>query len=194
MLNSTEQTIVAHLYPVNEEVHADPELFYYWYSANQVNRTQGGYSGKLLNGPYTAFYTNKNLKEQGEFKKGLQHGDWKTWHENGQLKEIVKWRSGLKTGPLREYNEQGGVSRTGRYRQGKLQGKVTTYTGKDSVQVLKYDDGELVVKPTKEKKVAGTVSKVKRKVNGFFKVIFRKKDSDTIPAESSETKKRRSKE
>ena len=49
-LNGTEQTIVAHLYPVNEEVHADPELFYYWYSANQVNRTQGGYSGKLLNG------------------------------------------------------------------------------------------------------------------------------------------------
>jgi hypothetical protein len=70
-------------------------LVYYWYSANQVHFTQGGYSGQLLNGVYTEYYQNKNLKQQGMFNRGLKDGVWKMWNKDGTLKEVVNWQEGI---------------------------------------------------------------------------------------------------
>ena len=65
--------IVAEIRVPNKNVHAKKDLFYAWYQANAIHSTQGGYSGKLLNGQYTEYYPNKNLKEQGAYKNGFKN-------------------------------------------------------------------------------------------------------------------------
>ncbi len=90
-----DKTIIAEIKAVNSNPHVRPDLFYYWYSTNIIHTTQGGFSGKLLNGLYTEYYLNKNLKEQGNFKKGLKDGQWKTWNEDGTLVKITAWNDGV---------------------------------------------------------------------------------------------------
>lgn len=90
-----DKTILAELNPVRSHPLLKPNLFYFWYSANAVHATQGGFSGTLLHGLYTEFYLNKNLKEQGVFKKGLKDGIWKDWNEDGTLSQAVTWRRGV---------------------------------------------------------------------------------------------------
>lgn len=70
-------------------------LFYYWYSSNQIHSTEGGFSGRLLNGSYNEFYLSRNLKEQGAFDKGLKNGTWKEWAEDGQLIKTTRWKKGV---------------------------------------------------------------------------------------------------
>ncbi|HEY2583461.1 MAG TPA: hypothetical protein VGI43_16735 [Mucilaginibacter sp.] len=89
-----DKVIVAEINPVLAGQGTKSDRFYYWYSSNKIHFSQGGYSGKLLNGLYTEFYPNKNLKEQGAFKKGLKDGAWKSWNEDGTLNQISKWRNG----------------------------------------------------------------------------------------------------
>ena len=93
-INEAGQTIVAELASGSVSPTAKPAVHYFWYNSGAIHETQGGYSGRLLNGQYTAFYLNKNLKEQGIFKKGLKDGVWKSWRENGSLLAAVTWKHG----------------------------------------------------------------------------------------------------
>lgn len=91
----SDRTIEAEIYPSGGP-SAKANLFYYWYSANLIHTTQGGYSGDLLNGHYNEYYPNKNLKEQGTFKKGLKNGVWKTWNKNGTINHVENWKNGIR--------------------------------------------------------------------------------------------------
>jgi hypothetical protein len=93
-ITQADRTIVAETDPVSSPPSINPQLFYYWYGANTIHMTQGGFSGKLLNGLYTEYYINKNLKEQGSFKKGLKNGIWKSWNEDGSLVATKNWKHG----------------------------------------------------------------------------------------------------
>ena len=99
-----DKTILAEIIPVGSNPKAKADLYYYWYSANMIHITQGGFSGKLLNGNYNEFYLNKNLEVQGAFKNGLKNGAWKTWNEDGTLALVANWKNGVmfdkKPGPF----------------------------------------------------------------------------------------------
>src|SRR5882757_6884108 len=69
----SDKNITAEIKPVKSEPSLEPDRFYNWYSSNQIKQTQGGYSGKLLNGQYNEFYLNKSLKTQGNFDRGLKN-------------------------------------------------------------------------------------------------------------------------
>jgi antitoxin component YwqK of YwqJK toxin-antitoxin module len=89
-----DKTILAEINP-SSNPSVKSNLFYYWYEANVIHNTQGGFSGKLLNGSYIEYYPNKNLKEQGTFKKGLKTGAWKSWNEDGTLAINSIWKNGI---------------------------------------------------------------------------------------------------
>jgi antitoxin component YwqK of YwqJK toxin-antitoxin module len=93
-ITQPDKIIVAEIEPVSSNPSIKQNLVYYWYSANAVHTSQGGFSGKLLNGQYTEYYPDKNLKEQGEFKKGLKDGAWKSWNDDGSLAVTTTWKSG----------------------------------------------------------------------------------------------------
>jgi antitoxin component YwqK of YwqJK toxin-antitoxin module len=93
-ITQPDKIIVAEIEPVSSVPSVKSNLFYYWYNANIIHTSQGGFSGKLLNGLYTEYYTNKNLKEQGHFKKGLKDGVWKSWNDDGSIAVVTTWKSG----------------------------------------------------------------------------------------------------
>jgi hypothetical protein len=93
----SDKTILAEITPVKSPPRAKAGLDYYWYGANIIHATPGGYSGKLLNGRYTEFYPDKSLKAQGAFKKGLKTGVWKTWNADGALGQVTNWKKGVMT-------------------------------------------------------------------------------------------------
>lgn len=129
--------------------HLKDKSFYYWYTSNQLSSTQGGYSGKLLDGNFKSFYAHKNIKEQGEFKKGLKSGTWKSWYSDGVLQQKVEWSSGLKKGAFQEFDAKGRLLREGYYKANELHGKVAVYHRKDSVDYFNYKKGKLVNKGNK---------------------------------------------
>ena len=94
-IQDTSKTILAEINPVNHQPKPKAGLYYFWYGANLIHFTQGGYSGKLLNGEYNEYYLNKNLKEQGFFKAGLKDGIWKSWNEDGSLAQQATWKKGI---------------------------------------------------------------------------------------------------
>jgi len=89
------KVIVAEIKQPNAKPEVKKALFYAWYGANTIHFTQGGYSGKLLNGRYTEYYLNKNLKAQGDYKNGLKTGSWKDWNEDGSLLHQSAWKNGM---------------------------------------------------------------------------------------------------
>jgi hypothetical protein len=94
-ISEADKTIRAEINPIGSKPVAKPGLYYYWYGANIIHSTQGGYGGNLLNGQYNEYYLNKNLREQGIFKKGLKDGTWKAWNEDGTLSSTATWKNGI---------------------------------------------------------------------------------------------------
>ncbi|HZX59368.1 MAG TPA: hypothetical protein VFE54_11605 [Mucilaginibacter sp.] len=90
-----DKIVIAEINPIASKITEKPTLFYYWYEANQIHTTQGGFSGKPLNGQYIEYYPDKNLKEEGYFKRGLKNGPWKSWNEDGTLAVSSTWKNGL---------------------------------------------------------------------------------------------------
>lgn len=142
-VNESDRNIQAETKPTGSLPEIETDRSYYWYSGGKIKITQGGYSGKLLNGRYSEFYLNKNLKEQGYFNKGLKNEVWKSWNENGVLIQTVTWKNGLRNGEFILFDAKGTIKQKGSYRNDMLDGKQFNYQGKDSVQVVTYHDGKI---------------------------------------------------
>ena len=107
-----------------------------------MHTTQGGYSGKLLSGPYQQYDGAKNLRERGQFNAGLKSGTWKAWNDARAARGgNHPWKKGNKQGAFRLYDSEGKLARAGHYKAGLLSGKVLVYGGADSVKVLRYKAG-----------------------------------------------------
>ena len=89
------KVVVAEIKQPDSKIKVKKDLFYAWYGANTIHVTQAGYSGKLLNGQYTEYYMNKNMKEQGAYKNGLKTGNWKDWNDDGTLIHQSSWKNGV---------------------------------------------------------------------------------------------------
>jgi len=119
-LSEPDKNIIAEIKPVGSLPEAAPARIYYWFSASAIKRTQGGFSGQLLNGRYQEFYLNKNLKEQGAFSKGLKTGEWKSWNPDGVLLQQISWADGEKNGAFTVYDDKGKVRQKGYYKHDAL--------------------------------------------------------------------------
>ncbi|TKC60300.1 hypothetical protein FBD94_15455 [Pedobacter hiemivivus] len=144
IVNEEDRTIVAYVKPV-KQISLDTDKRYYWFSNDRIKSTQGGFSGKLLNGRYEEFYADKNLKEKGSLDKGLKSGVWKRWDEKGKLKDDYTWNLGRMDGIYHKYDSVGKVLETGKYKNDLLNGKQYTYAG-TGVKELRYKDGKVVVR------------------------------------------------
>ncbi|RBL91715.1 toxin-antitoxin system YwqK family antitoxin [Chitinophaga flava] len=120
------------------------DKYYYWYKTQQIIYTHGGYSGQVLDGDYTEFYPNKNLKAKGSFKKGLKTGIWHSWNPNGEFIQITTWKSGEKNGESFEYDSTGHLTSKSMYSNGQLHGPSTTYSSKGVEKTIIYKNGQLV--------------------------------------------------
>jgi hypothetical protein len=141
-IHYTDHLVIATVNPV-DVVSLESNYIYHWFSGNQINTTQGAYSGKLLNGLYEDFYLNKNLRESGNFLNGLKTSNWKSWTDNGILKDEYTYKQGAKSGPYTKYDLKGLVAEKGYYTADLLNGKQETVLT-DSTIVVYYKDGKVI--------------------------------------------------
>ncbi|MBE9585986.1 hypothetical protein IM792_16145 [Mucilaginibacter sp. JRF] len=144
-LTQGDKTLLAEIKPTGSIPKVKPGLWYHWYSAGQINTTQGGFSGKPLNGDYKEWYLNKNLKEQGQFERGLKTGLWKSWRDDGTLAATYTWRNGLRNGNFIVYDEKGLPLTYGNYHNDLLDGKISNRVTADSSEVTRYKAGKVVL-------------------------------------------------
>ena len=139
-LEGADSTAVIHITSV-KDIKTSDALHYHWFDKGQVFRTQGGYSGHLLDGTYTSHYTNGQLKESGQFGEGLKSGEWKTWYSTGQLKSSRSYKRGQLQGNFVDYDTQGNATEKGTFEQGVYQGKVTYYQQGQPSHVIAFKKG-----------------------------------------------------
>jgi hypothetical protein len=152
VLNYIDHVVYANILHEESKIHVNDNKYYYWYNANDIKITRGGYDGKLLHGNYTEYYPNKNLKQKGEFKYGLKVGEWREWNISGEFDQISNWKKGVMHGRYRIYDTKGKLIKSGRYINGVLHGKQRTYMSDNTVQSLTYKKGELKIKVEKMSK------------------------------------------
>lgn len=163
----SDRTIQAELLPLKSDPIAETDKLYYWTGSNTVHTTQGGFSGKLLNGNYTEFYLNKGIKEQGRFKAGLKDGVWKSWNEKGLLIKVYSWDEGVRSGKFELFDSGGKLKQAGYYKNGLLHGEFTAYTADGKAEAVYYKEGTMT-----EKRHASFLNKI-----NVFK-LFKKDSTD----------------
>jgi len=132
-LTDSNRLITAEIKPLEFTPKKYINRFYYWYSSNAIKKTQGGYSGKLLNGLYVEYWPNKNLREQGNFYGGLKDKEWSSWSENGFLLRKVMWKMGEKSGVSEYFDEFGNLKERRTYSHNILSPHIQYFGGKDTV-------------------------------------------------------------
>ena len=148
-----------------KKIDVKESLLYYWYSSNKILETEGGYEGKILDGPYTSFYLSSNLKEKGQFKKGLKNGEWITWFEGGKIHEISTWKKGLKCGVFKTFDDKGNLIIESNYADGKLNGYQTEYKDEKVIGKKRFKKGLEII--PKEKKSVDKKSDIEKPKEGI---------------------------
>jgi len=165
-----DKIVQAEINPAKPAKQIYNERLYYWYKPNQIEVTQGGFSGKLLNGYYEEFFRNKELMSQGSFKKGLKNGIWKSWQPGGKLLDVVCWKDGLKDGAYFYYDTAGKLKEDGFYRDGKLHGLRRVYnTTNGQAESMTYRKGQ---------------QEAKQPSLGFWNKLFKKAPTGEKPSVS----------
>ncbi|KOY84382.1 hypothetical protein AD998_21175 [bacterium 336/3] len=129
-LTSGDSVIIFHVVGEPKEIKPQKERFYWWYSGGKLKNTQGGYSGKLLNGTYLLQTSNKDILMEGNLKYGLKIGVWKSWYpQTGHLQSIESWKNGLLNGKVERFSEDGRtLLYKNYYKNGFLHGKNIDYS------------------------------------------------------------------
>jgi hypothetical protein len=120
VINFLDHIVYLQVLSTENKIKPKDDLYYFWFNANDIKVTRGGFDGKLLHGAYREFYLNKNLKEKGNFRYGLKHGEWKSWNLNGEYKDLSHWKKGIRHGKSKLYTEKGELIREEKYKKGVL--------------------------------------------------------------------------
>lgn len=104
-INNAESNIIFHLSQVkhNRKYNPSKRKTYHWYKTQEIIKTQGGYSGQLLDGEFVAYYSNKQLKEKGKFNKGLKAGKWIKWNSDGSILSMELWWRGKRIRSIKKF-------------------------------------------------------------------------------------------
>lgn len=143
-INSPDSSVHAHVMNNSDACKANQDLRYHWYSKNTILSTDGGFSGRLLHGSYTSFYSNNNLKSKGEFSKGLKNGTWISWYTNGGIRERTVYKNGVLHGTQELFDSTGFLRMRIYYRNGARAGKTTIFSQNNSDSVIRYKKGHVV--------------------------------------------------
>lgn len=187
-VNHPNYSVKTNVLNSNKNIKPKANLIYYWYSANKIMETQGGFDGKVLDGTYTVFYLSNNLKERGRFKNGLKHGEWTTWFEDGRIHEVLVWKRGVLHGECKTYNEKGELIKIWNVRNNKLHGYEAIYENGKIISDHQYKNGKVLPEKSKENKKSAE-KPVKQTET---KPGTEKKKEDTKKTKSKKTKKEKS--
>lgn len=145
-IDNGEVKIRAHILVEHHEFKVHESRMYHWFQSGEIMHTRGGYSGEILQGEYTEYFSNNHLKTNGKFHLGLKDGTWKVWYTNGEHKEIINWKNGVLHGNFSKFDVNGQLTESGAYKKGKLHGKFVTYKNGTAENTVYYKEGKEVTK------------------------------------------------
>ena len=157
----------------DQEIEPKLDFTYHWYNQNHLQKTQGTYQGKVLDGIYHKKTRNQNLLQQGYFDKGLKEGEWIQWFANGNMASIYSYKNGHKEGKFKEYYPDGKVKSSGNYKDGDLHGEFyhVMQDGSDTVYIYKH--GEQLIPEISEP------DSLQASKNGLWQHLFGAKENET---------------
>lgn len=115
---------------------------YFWYRPDTVLQTVGGFQGRLLNGPFTKYYPNKNIALKQTYAMGRRSGEERSWYSNGKLWTIITWSEGKRNGKFSIYDSVGTLIQHGQYKNDKLNGNIYVLSA-GKITKEKYNAGVL---------------------------------------------------
>lgn len=128
----------------DREIDPKIDFTYHWYNQNHMQKAQGAYQGKVLDGIYQKKTRDQVLIQQGSFEKGLKEGEWIQWFANGKIASIHSFKYGLKDGDFNEYYPDGEISHKGAYKDDELHGKIYHFMQDGGNTVYFYKNGNLI--------------------------------------------------
>lgn len=144
-INSNHETKVNTFYTNTERKKIDKTTIYYWTLKREIHSTQGGYSGRLLQGGYTEYFASNQLKLKGQLKLGVRVNEWNFWHENGILKKSINYKNGKIHGRVIQYNLLGKPILFENYKNGTKHGQFIKVINDTLSYSEKYKNGQLKV-------------------------------------------------
>jgi hypothetical protein len=190
-INTPTSNVKADVLYENKKIKVREDVTYYWYTANKILETKGGFDGRLLNGNYSSFYLSENLKEKGTFSNGLKEGEWKMWFENGKVREISHWKAGQKHGIYKKYDVRGSLQLEARFENGQLNGIQKTYQNDTLLSSTKYDDGKEVIKKEKRTTSIEAPGATKKRTWAFWKKKEEPKEDNKMQPADLQIKEKR---
>jgi len=138
-----DSTIKANISTVLKKINPKNNIEYTWYSSNSIKTNYGGFSGKLLDGPYQVFDLKNRLITQGRYLNGLRHGTWKFWLSDGTLSSLVPYIKGQKNGQAEYNNPEKNTTQIINFKKDLLNGwSVLTDNKKNYVEQTHYKSGK----------------------------------------------------
>ena len=101
---------------------------------------------RQLDGKWTGWYRNGQIKSEINYKDGKQDGKWTGWYENGQIAYEANYINGKPDGKWTEWWGNGQLKSERNYKDGKLDGKWTGWHENGQLQLERiFQDGKLVL-------------------------------------------------
>lgn len=117
----------------------------YFYQKSGLLLGKGTYSsaGKM-EGTWTYYHENGNVKEKSEYKNGLREGSAEYWWSNGEKRGSYTYKADKLEGDFVRYKYSGAKDMAGTFKAGQLNGIVTMYYSNDKERIVaSYSNGKL---------------------------------------------------
>jgi len=92
-------------------------------------------------GPYEAYFGNRQLSSREAYQNGRKHGPYEWYFDSGRLFEKGSYLMGILEGPYEAFWESGDLYEKGTYRAGEFDGARAWYLNGDLIELVTYLGG-----------------------------------------------------
>jgi len=134
---------ITYLHIADKNEIEDPKLnqYYTWFKIDQINRTQGFFEGKLLEGEYLVLALDRSIMTKGNYIQGQRDGKWIKWYPNGNIRSAYEYKKDKRSGDFVRQSEAGQILQKGNYSEDKLDGLCIYYQADTVFLKVKYKKG-----------------------------------------------------
>ena len=111
------------------ENYCSSQSLKYYYDTGEL-KVETYYLYGVLEGIFTEYYKNGNIKQYGINHSDKKDGEYKEYNEIGEQKGIANYKSGIFEGEYKEYYENGQLKMVGNMAAGKQKGEWKYYDEK----------------------------------------------------------------
>ena len=98
-----------------------------YFNNTELIKQEMSFKNGKLNGNYTAYFKNGNIRRKGEYSKGMYNGKWEQWTEEGKKLYEVHYKNDTLCGSFAVWYPTGVLKQKGIYARNSKSGVWTEY-------------------------------------------------------------------